>query len=98
MTAPLMALAALGALPVKPATAPAHFVVASRAELLRAVSRIGPAGATIVLRPGIYRLTEPLLIRRSHVNLMGSGWNTVLQRVGGGDALVDGVVLGEEDA
>lgn len=88
MNALLVALAALSAVPVKPATAPAHFVVASRAELLRAVRRIGPPGATIVLRPGVYRLTEPLLIRRCHVNLMGSGWSTVLQRVGHGDALV----------
>ena len=70
------------------ARAPAFSVVSDVRSLVRAVNRVEPAGATIVLRPGVYRVTAPLVVRRSHVNIVGSGWNTVIQRVGDGDALV----------
>ena len=70
------------------ATGPAYVVVQDVKALLRIAQRIGRDGGTIVLRPGTYRLTEPLVVRHSHVNIVGAGWNTVIQRVGEGDALV----------
>jgi len=65
----------------------AYVTVSDARALTRAVERIGPTGATVVLRPGIYRLAAPLRIRSAHVNIVGAGWNTAIQRVGDGDAI-----------
>lgn len=49
---------------------------------------ITDGGGTIVLAPGVYELTETLEFKGIlHVNLVGSGWNTILLRKGNGDAL-----------
>jgi hypothetical protein len=72
----------------QPQPGSAFTVVAKSADLVKAFARIGPEGATIVLRPGAYRITAPLVIRGSHVNIQGAGWNTTIQRIGAGDALV----------
>lgn len=67
---------------------PKYIVATNAPALVRALNSVGPAGATILLRPGVYRITAPLRVARSHVNLQGSGWNTVIQRIGSGDALI----------
>ncbi len=67
---------------------PVYTEVEDGKGLLQALARLTAAGGTIVLRPGTYRLEQPLRVRHHHTNLRGSGWNTVLQRVGEGDALV----------
>lgn len=67
---------------------PRCVTIANERGLVEAVRNIGPEGGTITLRPGVYRLAAPLVVRHSHVNIVGSGWNTVLQRQGEGDAIV----------
>lgn len=75
-----------------PAPAPAGPIlreVGTAAELVRAAGEIGPSGGTIRLRPGVYVLAAPLRFARvNHVNLVGSGFNTTIQRSGDGDAIV----------
>lgn len=67
---------------------PGYWEVASTADLLSAVAAMPAVGGTIVLRPGTYALEAPLRFSRSnHVNLVGSGWNTTLQRRGAGAAI-----------
>ncbi len=88
MTALLAGLAAVTSVGTHAAAAPSFLFVSDARALVRAVGRIGPAGATIALRPGVYRISAPLTIRRSHVNIRGEGWNTTIQRIGSGDALV----------
>jgi len=62
-------------------------VVRTVEELREAVEAGGQP--TIRLDPGSYIIDRPLLIRgRSHVNLVGSGWNTTVQRTGEGPAIV----------
>lgn len=56
-------------------------------ELRAAIEATGPR--TIRLAPGTYVVDEPLVIRgQSHVNLVGSGWNTTIARKGEGSAIV----------
>ena len=53
------------------------------------VDQIGVGGGTIVLEPGVYTLTEPLVFDSINlVSIQGSGWNTVVKREGEGDAIV----------
>lgn len=65
-------------------------VVGSAEELLAAVKRLGDASnGTIILRPGYYRLTEPIrLTGKRQVVIAGSGWNTVLVQSGSCDGIV----------
>lgn len=53
------------------------------------VESIGLGGGTIVLEPGLYTLTAPIVFDSINlVALQGSGWNTVIKRKGDGDAIV----------
>jgi hypothetical protein len=66
---------------------PALRHVTTAAELREALA--SPGECTVRLDPGVYTLEEPLLIQgRSHVNLLGSGWNTTIQRTGAGPAVI----------
>lgn len=72
-----------------PAPKPALYHVKDTKGLLSAAAKIGAEGGTIVLEPGTYTLKEAILFDgKSNVNLTGSGWNTVIKRVGEGDAIV----------
>lgn len=65
--------------------------VSNSADLYKAAASIrqgSVAGGTIVLRPGMYLVDRPLVFRDNHyINLRGSGFNTVLERVGPGNAI-----------
>jgi hypothetical protein len=74
--------------PIGGPAGPSYSVVTNASSLERALESIPPQGGTIVLRPGTYRITKSLVVRRAHVNLVGCGWNTVIERSGDGDALV----------
>ena len=78
------------------------WAVSNSKELLKAVDELnvlahGPSntsdrpsslGGTINLAPGIYTLKQTILFENTaHINLIGSGWNTVIRRVGSGNAL-----------
>ncbi|MCL6519281.1 MAG: right-handed parallel beta-helix repeat-containing protein [Armatimonadetes bacterium] len=67
---------------------PVYAQVSSVEALLKSVAEANEKGGTIILEPGTYTITEPIVIRRSDVCLAGSGWNTVIKRKGDGDALV----------
>jgi hypothetical protein len=46
-------------------------------------------GGTIVLAPGVYKLDETIEFNSTpQVQIIGSGWNTIWQKVGNGDAIV----------
>lgn len=76
----------------KPASAPPKPVFAQVSDvqgLLAAVAKLGDQGGTIVLEPGTYVINEPIVINgKSNVSLTGSGWNTIIERHGEGDAIV----------
>ncbi len=61
--------------------------VRTASELVEAVSEC--SGRTILLEPGAYVLEDTLdLSGMSHVNLVGSGWNTTIHKTGPGPALL----------
>ena len=63
--------------------------VSDVAGLIAAVRDVPAEGGIITLEPGTYEITEPLVFdRKSQVNLVGSGWSTVIQKKGDGDAIV----------
>ena len=63
--------------------------VSNTAALLAAVRVIGAQGGLITLEPGDYQISETLLFKaKSNVNIVGSGWSTVIKRKGPGDAIV----------
>lgn len=63
--------------------------VSNTAALLAAVREIGAQGGLITLEPGDYQISETLLFKaKSNVNIVGSGWSTVIKRKGPGDAIV----------
>jgi len=65
------------------AAGPLYAVVTTDEELQDAAGKAGPAGATIVLRPGQYVLEEALTFTKlNHLNIVGSGWNTTLSTKG----------------
>lgn len=66
----------------------AYSQVKNTIELLDAVSHLNWTGGTIVLLPGNYEIKEPIVIRQSNVCIMGSGWSTIIKRIGEGDAVV----------
>ncbi len=66
---------------------PVFAQVFTSAELLDAVSRIGKKGGTIVLLPGTYEIKDTIVIKHSGVMIMGSGWNTVIKKIGDGNAI-----------
>lgn len=71
------------------AARPLDATVSDAAGLIRAAARSGKEGGTIRLRPGTYILAKPIRFsRRSHINLIGGGWDTVIQTRGAIDALV----------
>lgn len=68
---------------------PGYWEVSNVRGLHRAISKLGSRGGTIRLRPGTYILTETLHFERiHHLNIIGSGWNTVIKKKGAGDAIV----------
>ena len=63
--------------------------VSDVAGLLAAASEIRADGGLISIEPGEYELSEPLVFKaRSIVNIVGSGWSTIIKRKGSGDAIV----------
>lgn len=83
------ATAAVLAMTTAGQTAPRLYEVTTAAQLTEAVSKIEPDGGTISLAPGVYEISEPLLISgKSTVNLRGTGWDSVIRRRGPGDAIV----------
>lgn len=75
--------------PKKPVPPPPIFAqVSNTAGLLDAVSRLDWTGGTVVLAPGTYEIRDPIVIKQSNVYIVGSGWNTVIKRIGEGDAIV----------
>ena len=63
--------------------------VSDAAALLAAVRDIGAEGGLIALEPGDYEISETLLFKaKSNVNIVGSGWSTIIIRKGPGDAIV----------
>lgn len=62
--------------------------VSNTSELFDAVSHLNWTGGTIVLLPGNYEIKEPIVIKQSNVCILGSGWNTMIKRIGEGDAIV----------
>jgi hypothetical protein len=63
--------------------------VSDSAGLISAVSQTTLEGGAIILEPGTYEITEPLVFdTKSNVNIEGSGWSTVIRRRGEGDAIV----------
>jgi len=65
-----------------------YFQATDTASLLEAVSNVGPEGATIAILPGTYTIKDTITFTGSNVNLLGSGWNTLIRKVGDGDAIV----------
>lgn len=64
------------------------YEVSNSEELIAAVKEMPSAGA-LVLKPGVYEITEPLVFENKNlVTITGSGWNTQIVRQGEGDALV----------
>jgi len=76
--------------PVGPPPPGAYEIVATAPELLAALDRVRDApNGTVILKPGYYRLSEPIRLRgRTQIVIAGSGWNTVLAQAGNCDALV----------
>lgn len=75
----------------KKTTAPSQSSVrvTNMAGLLSALSNIEYPGTTITLAPGVYKTKETITVTgKNGVNIVGSGWDTVIQKIGDGDALV----------
>ena len=63
--------------------------VADVAGLVTAAKEIGADGGLISIEPGEYEISEPLVFKsKSSVNIVGSGWSTIIKRKGSGDAIV----------
>lgn len=63
--------------------------VSDTAELIAAVRDVPAGGGIITLEPGTYEITDSLVFdNKSQINLEGSGWSTVIQKKGNGDAIV----------
>lgn len=63
--------------------------VSDAAGLLTALSKIEWPGTTITLAPGVYKIKETIMVAgKSGVNIVGSGWDSVIQKIGDGDALI----------
>lgn len=85
----LFALLLFASAQAAPDAGPGYWNVASAPELIQAAAAMPTVGGTIVLRPGAYVLDAPLRFSKTnHVNLIGSGWDTTIQRRGAGDAIV----------
>lgn len=68
---------------------PLYTEVATVDALRDALARVPPCGGTIVMRPGLYCVSDTLAVRDiNHLVLRGAGWNTTLRKMGDGDALV----------
>lgn len=81
-----MAIAIAGISPVR---AGELIEVADAKALLAACGAARNGGCTIRLKPGVYDIRETLrFIKASHTNIVGSGWNTVIKKLGAGDALL----------
>jgi len=70
------------------ASRPLYKQVSSVEGFLKAVEEVNKRSGTIVLEPGTYTLSDAIVFTRSDISLRGSGWNTVIQRKGEGDAIV----------
>ena len=65
------------------------WAVSDNSQLLAAIRAVQQEAGTIQLAPGTYSLSETVVIGdASRINIMGSGWNTVLEKLGSGDLLV----------
>lgn len=85
----VMVSAALGAEPAKEPAKSRVWKVSDVAGLIAAVRDMPAEGGIITLEPGTYEITEPLVFNsKSQANLIGSGWSTVIQKKGDGDAIV----------
>lgn len=72
-----------------PAPLPPVFAnVSNVKELLDAVSRLDEKGGTIILAPGTYEIENTITIKNSNVYIVGNGWNTIIKKLGDGDAIV----------
>ncbi|MHB0998333.1 MAG: right-handed parallel beta-helix repeat-containing protein [Armatimonadota bacterium] len=66
---------------------PGYWQVGNTEELLKAVSEMGSYGGTIMLKSGVYLIDETIsFTKTNHCCIKGSGWNTTVQKRGGGDA------------
>jgi len=72
--------------------APVYKEVSNVEELYKAVESIVPDsndGAYIKIKPGVYLIEKPLYMKNVNmVKIEGSGWNTLLKKVGDGDLMV----------
>ena len=61
--------------------------IKSTKQLIEAVAKIPPSGATLRLAPGEYAISKGIAFKGiNHVNIIGSGWNTSIKMAGKGDA------------
>jgi len=79
----LAATAGFGGAFAQETISPVYHEVSNTQELLAAARTITPgstSGGTIVLKPGMYILDEPIVFKTNHyVHLKGSGWNTLIE-------------------
>ncbi len=47
-------------------------------DIQEAVNALPPAGGTVFIPAGIYQITEPILVKKSNVSLIGEGTSTIL--------------------
>lgn len=65
------------------------FQVSDVEGLIAVVSKLPNEGGTINLLPGTYKLKDTILIKqKSQICIIGSGWNTRIEKLGDGDAIV----------
>lgn len=68
---------------------PGYWEVSDAAGLTRAAAKMARAGGTIMLKPGIYIIDQTLHFSKLNgINIVGTGWNTGIQKRGAGDVIV----------
>ncbi|MHB1457791.1 MAG: NosD domain-containing protein [Armatimonadota bacterium] len=74
--------------PAAPSSQPSVMVY-DTPGLLKALSGIDGSTTTITLAPGVYKTKDTITITgKNGVSIVGSGWDTVIQKIGDGDALI----------
>ncbi len=89
---PVIALVAAPA----PARQPAIVMLpagATGAEIQRALDALPAGGGEVVLPPGVFKVNQPIVLRRDHQELRGAGVTTVLYLADNANCPV--VILGE---
>ncbi len=87
---------ATGHADVIPAPKPAAVTLPTNvtsAEIQQALDRLPEAGGEVVLPTGTFAVSQPIVLRRNHQSLRGSGNETVLRLVAGANSPV--IILGE---